>query len=118
MPLTPQRRSPNQHQNQGKPPDSMSCLPRQVLVCQNITCRKQGSAQVLAAFRSAVSPAITVFGCGCLGECGNGPIVLVLPEQTWYSHVNPEDVPLIVTHHLQAGHPVTAKLYQKFHPPR
>jgi (2Fe-2S) ferredoxin len=93
------------------------CSPLQVLVCQNTTCRKQGSASTLAAFHANVGSDITVTGCGCLGQCGNGPMVLILPEKTWYSHVDSHDVPLIVRHHLQQGHPVTGMLYRKFHPP-
>lgn len=100
------------YQDQDKIAQDSSPSPTQILVCQNITCRKQGSARVLAAFRAAAIPAITTSGSGCLGQCGNGPMVLILPEQTWYSYVKPDDVPLIVTHHLQQGHPVTAMLYR------
>jgi len=28
-----------------------------------------------------------VTGSTCLGQCGMGPMVLVTPEQVWYSHV-------------------------------
>lgn len=66
-----------------------------VLICQNTTCRKAGSAKVLAAFRSIAVPDVTVVGSGCLGQCGNGPMVLVMPDQVWYRRVRPADVPLI-----------------------
>jgi (2Fe-2S) ferredoxin len=65
-----------------------------ILVCQNRTCRRQGSAKVLAAFQAYKKIAdFTVEPTGCLGKCGNGPMVVVLPEQTWYSHVDPESIP-------------------------
>jgi (2Fe-2S) ferredoxin len=66
---------------------------RVILVCQNRTCRRQGSAKVLAALQASAIADIAVKPTGCLGKCGNGPMVVVLPEQTWYFHVNPEALP-------------------------
>jgi uncharacterized protein (DUF952 family) len=66
-----------------------------VLICQHLTCRKQGSAKVLAAFRGLKTPNVTYEGCGCLGNCGNGPMVLILPARIWYYLVQPHDVPKI-----------------------
>ncbi len=73
-----------------------SLEPTSILVCQNRTCRKQGAADVLAAFRDLDLPSISIEGCGCLGNCGNGPMVLVLPARIWYYRVHPRDVPKIV----------------------
>lgn len=68
-----------------------------ILICQHLTCRKQGAAKVLAAFRSAViSDEIIVEGCGCLGQCGNGPNLVILPAEIWYYHVSVNDVPNII----------------------
>jgi uncharacterized protein (DUF952 family) len=66
-----------------------------VLVCQHLTCRKQGAAKVLAAFRNLKTPNVTYEGCGCLGNCGNGPMVFILPARIWYYLVQPHDVPKI-----------------------
>jgi NADH:ubiquinone oxidoreductase subunit E len=68
--------------------------PQSFLVCQHLTCRKQGAAQVLGAFRS-IAPKSSD-GTGCLGRCGSGPNVLVVPSQTWYHRVQPEQVLQIV----------------------
>jgi (2Fe-2S) ferredoxin len=68
-----------------------------VLICQHQTCRKQGAAKVLAAFRAMNIPNIRSDGCGCLGNCGNGPMVLVLPARIWYYRVHPQDVSKIIT---------------------
>ena len=73
---------------------------RCVLICQNRTCRKQGSASVLAAFTRLSIPGVEVIGSGCLGKCGNGPMVLVLPNTVWYSGVLPGDVSMIVEQYL------------------
>ena len=66
-----------------------------VLVCQHLTCRKQGAAKVLAAFRKLNTPNVIYEGCGCLGNCGNGPMVFILPARIWYYLVQPHDVPKV-----------------------
>jgi (2Fe-2S) ferredoxin len=71
-----------------------------IRVCQNRTCRKQGAAKVLAAFEAISVPDAMVMGSGCLGQCGNGPMVLVLPDMVWYSGVRPSEVALIVEQYL------------------
>ena len=70
----------------------LSPAPICVLVCQHRTCRKQGAAEVLTAFSTLTIPNITYEGCGCLGNCGNGPMVLILPARIWYYHVRSQDV--------------------------
>ncbi|NEP90411.1 MULTISPECIES: ferredoxin [Okeania] len=92
-----------------------SQVDRRLLVCQNRTCRKQGSAKVLAAFESSEVPNIQVEKSGCLGQCGNGPMVLVLPEEVWYSHVHIDEVSAVVERHLLGGVSVKKMLYSKFH---
>ncbi|NMG10068.1 (2Fe-2S) ferredoxin domain-containing protein [Brasilonema sp. UFV-L1] len=91
-------------------------FPKCVRVCQNRTCRKQGAAKVLTAFEALPTPEVTVTGSSCLGQCGNGPMVLVLPDMVWYSRVLPTEVPLVVEQHLRGGQRVTKMLYYRFHP--
>jgi len=88
---------------------------RQVLVCQSRSCRKLGGARVLAAFQTLPVTEVTVIGSGCLGECGSGPMVLVTPEQIWYSGVHASEVPAVVERHLRGGRPVWSMLYPKYH---
>lgn len=88
---------------------------RRVLVCQNRTCRKQGAAKVLAAFQKLSDPEVEVVASSCLGQCGNGPIVLVMPEKVWYSRVCAEEVASVTEQHLRGGQPVKGMLYRKFH---
>jgi (2Fe-2S) ferredoxin len=86
-----------------------------VQVCQNRTCRKQGAKEVLAAFEATPVPGVEVKGCSCLGQCGNGPMVLVLPDMVWYAHLQASEVSSIVEKHLLCGQPVTKMLYHRFH---
>ncbi len=74
-------------------------LQPQILVCQNRTCRKAGATRVLQAFQQLTPEDISVVGCGCLGHCGSGPMALVLPEEVWYDHVQPEAIVDILQRH-------------------
>ena len=85
-------------------------LPR-VVVCQNTTCKQQGSQKVLAAFERCVPDGVPVEISGCLGQCGNGPMVIVLtegvageekkPHKTWYSAVSPADAFAIASRYFK-----------------
>jgi (2Fe-2S) ferredoxin len=74
-----------------------------VRVCQNRTCKKQGAVKVLAAFKENPVPEVTVISSSCLGQCGNGPMVLILPENVWYSNVRPSEVKKVIEQHLLGG---------------
>ncbi|MGA0198183.1 MAG: (2Fe-2S) ferredoxin domain-containing protein [Prochlorotrichaceae cyanobacterium] len=86
---------------------------RTVLVCHSKTCLKDGAREVLAAFEQEVPDKISLQSRPCTGECGSGPIVIVLPEEIWYSRVQPKDVPLIVRQHLRGGEPCYRKTLLK-----
>lgn len=43
---------------------------------------------------------------GCLGRCSEGPVVVVYPDETWYTYVDQEDVDEIIESHLQNNQPV------------
>lgn len=89
---------------------------RCVVVCQNTSCLRNGSAEVLQAFRDAKCSGVTVNPSGCLGQCSSGPTVRVSPDEIWYCRVKPTDVPVIVEQHLKGGEPVEAKLHPRIHP--
>lgn len=88
---------------------------RTILVCQHNACRKAGAAQVLAAFQNLPLPNVSIEPVHCLGQCGNGPMVLALPDRIWYSQVHPDEVPAVVEQHLRHNRPIQAMLYRKFH---
>ncbi|XP_021724812.1 uncharacterized protein LOC110692132 [Chenopodium quinoa] len=58
----------------------------EIRVCTNRTCRRQGSLQILENLLG-ISPAhVSVTSCGCLGRCGSGPNLVVLPPAAMISH--------------------------------
>ena len=40
---------------------------------------------------------------GCLGRCDDGPVMVVYPEETWYTFVDKEDIDEIIDEHLVGG---------------
>ena len=91
-------------------------LRRCVLVCQHRSCLRTGSDKVLKEFRATATANVFISPSDCLGQCGSGPTVRVMPDDTWYCRVKPSDVEAIATQHLQAGDPVQALLHPRFHP--
>ncbi|WP_013325138.1 (2Fe-2S) ferredoxin domain-containing protein [Gloeothece verrucosa] len=86
-----------------------------VLICCNRTCRKSGSSRIFEIFKTNPIPEVEVIKVGCLGECGNGPMVLILPEEIWYWQVQPDEVSMIIQKHLRGHSPIKTMLYPKFH---
>jgi (2Fe-2S) ferredoxin len=40
---------------------------------------------------------------GCLDRCQEGPVMVIYPEEVWYTYVDKEDIEEIITEHLQNG---------------
>ena len=94
----------------------MTKEPKKVMVCQHCSCVEKGSEEVLAAFQAADLPEnVEIVASGCQGQCSVSPTVRILPEETWYCRVKPEDVPLIVEEDLHKGQQVQAKLNPSIH---
>ncbi|KAL4429988.1 hypothetical protein ABPG77_004358 [Micractinium sp. CCAP 211/92] len=51
----------------------------QLRVCTGKVCKRQGSPQVAKFGQDLQLPLVEVQTCGCLGECGAGPNVAVIP---------------------------------------
>jgi (2Fe-2S) ferredoxin len=84
------------------------------------TCPHQGAAEVHAFLKEAVLQAklkskVRVNHAGCLDQCGHGPVVVVYPENVWYSHVSLEDAKTIFTQHILGGRPVESLRFQPPH---
>lgn len=90
---------------------------RQVLVCQYRTCTRDGAEQVLATFKQQQIPNVTLESCGCLGLCGSGPIVVILPDNVYYWHITPKKAQSIITKHLIGNTQIPAIMHPRLHPP-
>ena len=69
---------------------------------------KQLRAEVLKAGRQQD---IRINKSGCFSQCGHGPMIVVYPENVWYSGVKPSDLQEIVQSHILGGKPVERLVY-------
>ncbi len=46
---------------------------------------------------------IRINQAGCLGRCDDGPVLVVYPDNVWYTYVDKEDVDEIISEHLVNG---------------
>lgn len=58
----------------------------EVRVCTNRTCRSQGSFETLHILSGIAPPHVSVNSCGCLGRCGTGPNLVILPAGVIVGH--------------------------------
>jgi (2Fe-2S) ferredoxin len=56
---------------------------------------------------------VTVVASGCLGKCGKGPMVLVLPEEIWYFRIQIDEVSVVIERHFKGGKPVKGMVYHQ-----
>ncbi len=87
-----------------------------VLVCGGTGCSSSGSAKIIETFDKEIAAAglsseVKVVTTGCFGLCALGPIVVIYPEGAFYSMVEIDDIPEIVSEHLLKGRIVTRLLY-------
>ena len=40
---------------------------------------------------------------GCLDRCEEGPVIVVYPEEVWYTYVDKEDIDEIIEEHIRHG---------------
>jgi NADH-quinone oxidoreductase subunit F len=86
-----------------------------IFICQGTGCISSGSEAVYNALkeeitRQGISHAEVDF-TGCHGFCEQGPNVVIEPGGIFYTHVQAEDAPEIVTSHLRDGKPVERLFY-------
>ena len=89
-----------------------------VLVCGGTGCTSSGSPKIMEALHNEIKKQgleeeVAVVETGCHGLCALGPIMIVYPDATFYSMVQPSDIPEIVSEHLLKGRVVTRLLYQE-----
>lgn len=86
-----------------------------VVVCRGRSCRKYQAEQVWQNFTQNLPSDVELISVFCLGQCGNGSMVIVESDQTWYWQVHPDEVAIVIQQHIIGKSPVKAMLYPKFH---
>jgi NADP-reducing hydrogenase subunit HndC len=87
-----------------------------LLVCSGTGC-KASSSNLLAenltteVDKQGLDDFAQVVKTGCFGFCEKGPIVKIIPDNTFYTQVKPEDAREIVEEHIVKGRKVERLLY-------
>jgi NADP-reducing hydrogenase subunit HndC len=94
----------------------MSKYSKHLLVCGGTSCHSSESDAIVWNLRDelearGLSETVQVIVTGCFGFCEHGPIVKVLPDNTLYVGVKPEDAQTIVDEHIIKGRKVPHLLY-------
>ena len=79
-----------------------------ILYCSSAGCVSSGCDAVKAGLRKAIdelglSKKCEMIGTGCLGLCGEGPLVFVQTDRTLYQHVDEKSARRIVEEHIGQG---------------
>ncbi len=46
---------------------------------------------------------VRINSAGCLDRCEQGPVIVIYPEETWYTYIDREDLDEIIEEHLVHG---------------
>ena len=87
-----------------------------VLCCGGTGCKSSESDAIVANFNNilkekGLQDEVMVVKTGCFGFCEKGPIVKMIPDNTFYTQVKPSDVERIVEDHIINGCKVKDLLY-------
>ncbi|TNF06840.1 MAG: 4Fe-4S dicluster domain-containing protein [Bacillota bacterium] len=80
----------------------------QVLICGGTGCMSSNSKEIKKVFEEELAACglekeVGLVLTGCFGLCEKGPVIVVYPDETFYSHVTVDDVKEIVSEHLYKG---------------
>ena len=88
----------------------------QVLICGGTGCKASSSQAISEKISELIqekglSDRVDIVTTGCFGFCEKGPVVKIIPDNTFYTQVKPEDAQEIVNEHIIAGRKVERLLY-------
>ncbi|MCE1205810.1 MAG: NADH-quinone oxidoreductase subunit NuoF [Spirochaetia bacterium] len=89
-----------------------------ILVCGGTGCESSRSDEIYRnllaeAEAQGVKSDVQIVKTGCFGFCEKGPIVKVLPSESFYVEVKPEDAKEIIAEQVVKGREVKRLLYRK-----
>ncbi len=90
---------------------------KHVLICGGTGCTSGNSKEIARLMKEQIKEKglendVNCIMTGCFGLCACGPVVVVYPEGSFYTHIKPADVTEIVDEHLVNGKEVQHLLYK------
>jgi NADH:ubiquinone oxidoreductase subunit F (NADH-binding)/(2Fe-2S) ferredoxin/NAD-dependent dihydropyrimidine dehydrogenase PreA subunit len=94
----------------------MTTFKNHILVCNGTGCRTSQSELIvenllIALENNGLADEVQVVRTGCFGFCEKGPVVKMVPDNTFYVQVKPEDTNDLITEHIIKGRQVKRLLY-------
>ena len=88
----------------------------QILICGGTGCKASSSQGITdnllkAIEKNGITGKVEVITVGCFGFCEKGPIVKIIPDNTFYTQVTPEDAEEIINEHIIGGRRIKSLLY-------
>ena len=88
----------------------------QILICGGTGCKASSSHVIAEKLQQAleknnIADKVDVITTGCFGFCEKGPIVKIIPDNTFYTQVIPGDAEEIVSEHIIGGRKIERLLY-------
>ncbi len=94
----------------------MSFYQHHVFFCTNqrdkgeTCCNDRGAQEVRAYAKDRIKALglngagkVRINSAGCLDRCDEGPVLVVYPDETWYTYVDKEDIDEIIDEHIVHG---------------
>lgn len=94
----------------------MSYFSKHVFFCCNqrspgeTCCNNHGASEMRAYAKSRIKALklsgkgkIRINQAGCMDRCDEGPVLVVYPEEVWYTYVDRADIDEIIDEHLLHG---------------
>jgi NADP-reducing hydrogenase subunit HndC len=83
----------------------------ELMVCAGTGCVAGGSFQIMDELKKELTKRglkdeVSVVTTGCNGFCGQGPLMVVMPDHIFYGWLTLEDIPHLVEEHFLKGRPV------------
>jgi NADP-reducing hydrogenase subunit HndC len=90
---------------------------KQLLVCSGAGCNSRQSEEILDNLKLelealALENDIQVIKTGCFGLCKLGPVVKIMPDDTIYTKVTPDDAADIISEHVVKGKRIERLIYK------
>lgn len=87
-----------------------------ILVCGGTGCRASQSERIIESLNAAIEKEglqgyVSVIRTGCFGFCEKGPVINIMPDNTFYVEVVPGDAGEIIREHIIKGRRVERLLY-------
>ena len=80
-------------------------------------CADKGSETMFMYMKSKIKSLdlngeskVRINRAGCFDRCGEGPLLVIYPEATWYNFIDEQDIDEIIENHIQQGKVVTRLL--------